>query len=334
MSRAMKHTLSRRRAFGLAGGVLASPLLASGFARAADSWPSKPVRYINSFPAGGPTDVLSRIVCQKLSELTGQQFIVENKGGSGGNVGADAIAKAAADGYTIGLYSVASHAIAPTLYSHLPFDPDKDFTAVSMMWSLPNLLIVRPGLGARTVPDLIKLARDNPGKYAFASSGSGTTVHLSGELFKSMAKIDLLHVPYRGSAPATQDLLAGQVDMIFDNIPGSLAQMHAGKAVGLAVTSLQRSPAAPEMPAMAEFLPGYDINSWGGICGPAGLPAPVVDKLSTLTQTALESADVKASYLKQGATPMWLSPADTAAYRAADAKRLAPVIKESGAKVD
>jgi tripartite-type tricarboxylate transporter receptor subunit TctC len=203
-----------------------------------------------------------------------------------------------------------------------------------MLWSLPNLLIVRPGLGAKTVPELIKLARANPGKYSFASSGSGTTVHLAGELFKYMAKIDLLHVPYRGSAPATQDLLAGQVDMIFDNIPGSLAQMHADKAVGLAVTSLQRSPVAPEIPAMAEFLPGFEINSWGGICGPAGLPPAMVEKLSALTQKALESTDLKATYLKQGATPFWMSPADTAAYRAADEKRLAPVIKASGARVD
>jgi tripartite-type tricarboxylate transporter receptor subunit TctC len=330
----MKNALSRRRALMLASGTLASPMLAAGIARAADDWPNKPVRYINSFPAGGPTDILSRIACHKLSELTGQQFIVDNKGGSGGNVGADAIAKSAPDGYTIGLYSVASHAIAPTLYAKLPFDPDKDFTAISMLWSLPNLLIVRPGLNVHTVPELIALARANPGKHSFASSGSGTTVHLSGELFKVMAKIDLLHVPYRGSAPATQDLLAGQVDMIFDNIPGSLAQMRGGKAVGLAVTSLKRSPAAPEIPAMAEFLPGYDINSWGGICGPAGMPPAMIEKLSALTEKALESEDVKASYLKQGATPMWLSPVDTAAYRAADAKRLAPVIKASGARVD
>jgi tripartite-type tricarboxylate transporter receptor subunit TctC len=330
----MKNALSRRRALMLASGTLASPMLAAGIARAADDWPNKPVRYINSFPAGGPTDILSRIACHKLSELTGQQFIVDNKGGSGGNVGAEAIARSAPDGYTIGLYSVASHAIAPTLYAKLPFDPDKDFTAISMLWSLPNLLIVRPGLNVHTVPELIALARANPGKHSFASSGSGTTVHLSGELFKVMAKIDLLHVPYRGSAPATQDLLAGQVDMIFDNIPGSLAQMRGGKAVGLAVTSLKRSPAAPEIPAMAEFLPGYDINSWGGICGPAGMPPAMIEKLSALTEKALESEDVKASYLKQGATPMWLSPVDTAAYRAADAKRLAPVIKASGARVD
>ena len=330
----MKNTLSRRRTLVLAGGALATPMLATGIARAADDWPTKPVRYINSFPAGGPTDILSRVACQKLSELTGQQFIVDNKGGSGGNVGAEAIAHAAPDGYTIGLYSVASHAIAPTLYAKLPFDPAKDFTAVTMLWSLPNLLIVRPGIPAKTVPELIKLARANPGKYSFASSGSGTTVHLAGELFKFMAKIDLLHVPYRGSAPATQDLLAGQVDMIFDNIPGSLAQIRADKAVGLAVTSLQRSPAAPEIPAMAEFLPGYEVNSWGGICGPAGLPPAMVERLSELTQKALESDDLKKSYLKQGATPLWMSPADAAAYRAASEKRWAPVIKASGARVD
>ena len=330
----MKNTLSRRRTLVLAGGALATPMLATGIARAADDWPTKPVRYINSFPAGGPTDVLSRIACQKLSELTGQQFIVDNKAGSGGNIGTDAIAKSAADGYTIGLYTISSQAIAPTLYAKLPFDPAKDFTAVTMLWSLPNLLIVRPGIPAKTVPELIKLARANPGKYSFASSGSGTTVHLAGELFKFMAKIDLLHVPYRGSAPATQDLLAGQVDMIFDNIPGSLAQIRADKAVGLAVTSLQRSPAAPEIPAMAEFLPGYEVNSWGGICGPAGLPPAMVERLSELTQKALESDDLKKSYLKQGATPLWMSPADAAAYRAASEKRWAPVIKASGARVD
>ncbi|MCX7365974.1 MAG: tripartite tricarboxylate transporter substrate binding protein [Alphaproteobacteria bacterium] len=329
-----KHALPRRRALLLTGGAIAAPMIASGVARAADDWPNKPVRYINLFPAGGPTDVLSRIACQKLTELSGQQFIVENKGGSGGNVGADAIAKSSPDGYTIGLYSVASHAIAPTLYAKLPFDPEKDFTAISMLWSLPNLLIVRPGVPAKTVPELIALAKANPGKYSFASSGSGTTVHLSGEVFKYLAKIDLLHVPYRGSAPAIQDLLAGQVDMIFDNIPGALAQMRGGKANGLGVTSLQRSPSAPEVPTMAEFLPGFDVNSWGGICGPAGLPPAMVEKLSALTRKALESEDVKKAYINNAATPVWLSPADAAKYRRDDEQRLAPVIKASGAKVD
>jgi tripartite-type tricarboxylate transporter receptor subunit TctC len=199
---------------------------------------------------------------------------------------------------------------------------------------LPNMLVVRLGLEAKTVPELIALARANPGKLTFASSGSGTTVHLSGEVFKYMAKIDLLHVPYKGSAPAMQDLLAGQVDMIFDNIPGAVAQMRGGKVRALAVTSLQRSPVAPEIPTMAEFLPGFDVNSWGGICGPAGLPPAMVEKLSALTRKALESEDLKTGYLGQGATPLWMSPADTAAYRAADEKRLAPIIKASGARVE
>jgi len=309
-------------------------MIASGVARAADAWPTKPVRYINLFPAGGPTDVLSRIVCQKLSELAGQQFVVENKGGSGGNVGADAIAHSTADGYTIGLMSVASHAIATTLYAKLPFNADRDFTPVTMLWSLPNLLIVRKSLGPKTVPELIAMAKEKPGKLSYASSGSGTTVHLSGALFTTMAKVEIMHVPYRGSAPATQDLLADQVDMIFDNIPGSLAQMAGGKVNGLAVTGLQRSPMAPEVPAMTEFLPGYDINSWGGICGPAGLPQPIVDKLNALAKQALDSDDVKKAYLKNGATPFWKNVAETVAYRRAEEARFAPIVKASGAKVD
>ena len=329
-----KFVVPRRRALILTGGALAAPMIASGIARASDDWPNKPVKYINLFPAGGPTDVLSRIVCQKLTELTGQQFIVDNRGGSGGNVGAEAIKNSAPDGYTIGLMSVSSHAIAPTLYKKLPFNADKDFTPVTMLWSLPNLLIVRKTLGPKTVPELIALAKEKPGKISYASSGSGTTVHLSGALFASMAKIDILHVPYRGSAPAVQDMLADQVDMIFDNIPGSLAQMAGGKVYGLAVTGLERSPMAPEVPAMTEFLPGYDINSWGGICGPAGLPQPVVDKLNALAKQALESPDVKAAYLKNGATPLWKNVADTVAYRRSEEARFAPIVKASGASVD
>ncbi|MBN9491458.1 MAG: tripartite tricarboxylate transporter substrate binding protein [Alphaproteobacteria bacterium] len=329
-----KFVLPRRRALALSGGALAAPMIASGIARAANGWPDRPVKYINSFPAGGPTDVLSRIVCQKLSEITNQQFVVDNRGGSGGNVGADAIAKSTPDGYTIGLLSVASHAIAPSLYAKLPFNADKDFTPITMLWSLPNLLIVRKGVAATTIPELIALAKANLGKYSYASSGAGTTVHLSGALFCAMAKIDLLHVPYRGSAPAIQDLLAGQVDMIFDNIPGSLAQIAGGKVNGLAVTSLERSPKAPDVPAMAEFLPGFDINSWGGICGPAGLPTDMVEKLNALTKEALESDDVKNAYLKNGATPFWKNVADTVTYRRAEEARFGPIVKASGAKVD
>jgi len=309
-------------------------MVASGVARAADDWPNKPVKYINVFPAGGPTDTLSRIVCAELSELTGQQFIVDNKAGSGGNVGTDAIAKSAPEGYTIGLYTIASQSIAPTLYAKLPFDVEKDFTAVAMLWSVPNMLMTRLELPAKTVPELIELLRANPDKYSFASSGAGTTPHITGELFKQLAKVKMLHVPYKGSAPAYQDLLANQVDMMFDNIPGPLGLMRGGKVRGLAVTSAQRHPAAPDIPTMAEYLPGFEITSWGGICGPAGLPPTVVEKLSALSKKALESPVVKEAFDKQGATAFWMSPADTAAYRVADEKRLAPVIKASGAKVE
>jgi tripartite-type tricarboxylate transporter receptor subunit TctC len=331
----MKTPILRRRALMLsAGGALASPMIASGIARAADDWPTKPVRYINVFPPGGPTDTLSRIVCHQLSELTGQQFIVENKAGSGGNIGTDAIAKSAPDGYTIGLYTIASQSIAPTLYAKLPFDADKDFTAVAMMWSVPNMLMVRLELPAKSVPELIALCKANPGKYSFASSGSGTSPHLSGEIFKQLAGVNILHVPYKGSAPAYQDILANQVDMMFDNIPGPLGLMRSGKVRGLGVTSAKRHPAAPDLPAMAEFLPGFEITSWGGVCGPAGLPPAMVEKCAALTKKALDSPAVKAAFEQQGAAAIWMNPADTAAYRATDEKRLAPVIKASGAKVD
>jgi tripartite-type tricarboxylate transporter receptor subunit TctC len=326
--------LPRRRAISLSGAALSAPMIAAGVARAADDWPTKPVRYINLFPAGGPTDTLSRIVCQQLTELSGQQFIVENKGGSGGNVGADAIAKSAPDGYTIGLFSIGSHAISPTLYAKLQFDAEKDFTPISLLWLVPNMLMVRLDLPAKTVPELIELVRAKPGKYTFASSGAGTTPQLCGELLKQMAKIDMLHVPYRGSAPAMQDLLAGAVDMMFDNIPGPLAQMRAGKVRGLAVTSLERSPEAPEIPTMSEYLPGFDITSWGGLCGPAGLPPAMVEKCSALVKKALASDALKTLFKSQGATPKWTSPEDTVAFRRSEEARMAPIVKASGARVD
>jgi len=329
----MSGSVSRRRILAYSS-VLANPMIAAGVARAADDWPNKPVRYINTFPPGGPTDTLSRIVCHQLSEFTGQQFIVDNKAGSGGNVGTDAIAKSPNDGYTIGLYTIASQSIAPTLYAKLAFDVEKDFTAIAMLWSVPNMLMTRLELPAKTVPELIELLRKNPGKYSYASAGNGTTLHLSGELFKVMAKVDMMHVPYRGAAPAMQDLLAGQVNMIFDNIPGALAQVRAGKVRALGVTSKERTPVVPDVPAIAETLPGFDINSWTTLTGPAKLPPDVVARLSELSKKALESEDLKAKFLDLAATAIWRSPADTLAFRNAEEARLAPIIKASGARVD
>jgi len=329
-----KSRVGRRAVLAGIGGALAAPAIVSAVSAQSGSYPSKPIRYINPFPAGGATDTLSRIFCAKMQELSGQQWIVENKGGSGGNVGMDALAQSPADGYTLGLGGIASHAIAPTLYAKLPFKVPDDFTFVTTIWQLPNMLVVNLDVPAKTVSELIELLQKNPGKYSYASAGNGTTLHLSGELFKTLAKVDMLHVPYRGAAPAMVDLLAGQVHMIFDNIPGALAQSRPGKVRPLGVTSKERTPVVPDVPAIAETLPGFDINSWTTLTGPAKLPPEIVTRLSELSKKALESEDLKAKFLDLSATAIWRSPQDTLAYRASEEARLAPIIKASGARVD
>ncbi len=319
----------RAVAIGLTGSLAAPALL-----KAQGSYPNRPVRYINPYPAGGPTDTLSRLFCARMSELTGQQWIVENRGGAGGNLGMEVLSKSDADGYTLGLGGIAAHAISPTLYARLPFNPRADFTFVTTIWWLPNLLAVNLEVPAKSVPELIELCRKNPGKYSYGSAGSGTTLHLSGELFKMLAKVDIQHVPYRGSAPATQDLLAGQIHMMFDNIPGTLTQARAGKVRPLGVTSAKRTDVAPEIPAIAETLPGFDIVSWTTLCGPAKLSPDIIARLSELSRKALESPELKARFADLGSTAWWQTPADTLAYRDSEESRLAPIIKASGARVD
>jgi len=323
--------VSRRATLGLAAAGLAGTGTAWGQGNA---WPTGPVRFIGVFPPGGGTDILSRIWCQKMSEITGQQFIVENRSGSAGNVGTEAIARVPADGNTIGLGSVAPLAISPTLYARLPFDVNRDFTYIAGLWQLPNMLVVNNDVPARTVPELIALLKANPGKYTYASSGSGTTVHLSGEMFKAMAGLDILHVPYRGGAPAHVDLLGGRVHMIFDNIPQALASAREGKVRALAVTGAKRSPQAPEIPTMSEFLPGFEITSWGAVIGPAGLPKPMVQRLSALTKQALESPDLIARFHENGATTWWTTPEGLAEFRRQNEAQFAPLIRASGARVD
>ncbi|MBI3196273.1 MAG: hypothetical protein HYZ40_01950 [Rhodospirillales bacterium] len=276
-----RRPISRRRALVLSGTALAVPMITAGVARAADDWPNRSVRYVVPFPAGGPTDTLSRIVCAELTNLTGQTFVIENKSGNGGVLGADLVAKATPDGYTIGLYTIAAHAIAPSLFVKMPFDAGRDVTGISILWETPNMLMTRLDFPANTVPELIALLKANPGKYSFASSGAGTSPQITGELFKSMAGVNILHVPYR-----------------------------------------------------AEFLPGFEIVSWGGFCGPAGMPKPMVEKANALLKQVLDSPKVMAAFEKAGATRRWLNPADTAKYRADNEAKLAPVIKASGAKVE
>lgn len=327
----MSKTHLPRRAVLAGASLLALPSIAR--AQTGD-WPRRPVRYINPYPAGGSTDVLSRIYCARMSELTGQSFVVENRGGAGGNVGVDVVAKSTPDGYTIGLGGIASHAIAPTLYSSLSFDPEKDFTFISGLWQLPNMLGVNLDLPVRSVPELIALLKANPGKYSFGSAGSGTTLHLSGEMFKQLAGVDMEHVPYRGAAPGLIDLMAGRIHMMFDNMPAILALSRQGKVRGLAVTSEKRSPAVPELPAIAEFLPGFDVISWTCVCGPAGLPKEVTERMSALTKQALEHPDLVKAFSEQGATAWYTSMAGISAFRAAQQAKLAPIIRASGAKVD
>ena len=319
---------TRRAALAAGAGLLAAPAIAQGI------WPNGPIRFIGIFPPGGGTDILSRIWCQRMSEITGEQFVVENRSGSAGNIGTEAIARATPDGRSIGLASVSALAISPTLYKRLPFDVNKDFTYLGGLWQLPNLLVVHPSVPAKTVPELIALVKANPGKYSYASSGSGTTVHLSGAMFAAMAGLEMIHVPYRGGAPAHIDLIAGRVHMIFDNIPQALQEAKEGRVRALAVTGAQRSPQAPEIPAMAEFLPGFEITSWGGVLAPAGLPPEMTERIGVLTRQALQSQEVSARYAENGATIWPVNGEELARFRAANEQAFAPVIRASGAQVE
>jgi tripartite-type tricarboxylate transporter receptor subunit TctC len=323
--------LPRRMLLGMAAG-----LAAAGTARGqgmAAGWPERPVTYINLFPPGGTTDVMSRIFCGKMGELAGQSFIVENRSGAGGTVGQTAIAQAPPDGYTVGLGSVASLSIAPTTFPDLPYDAARDFTFISGIWKVPNILIVNNDLPARTVEELIDLVKKNPDRYTYGSSGFGTSPHLSMEMFKQMAGLRMLHVPYRGSAPAMIDLLAGRVQLMFDNMTTAIMAARDGKVRALAVTGAERSKAAPELPAMAEILPGFEISSWGGLVGPAGMPPLVVDRLSTLTKQALEDRELRRLFEENGATTWWSTPAEFAAFRAAQETLFAKLIQTSSARV-
>jgi tripartite-type tricarboxylate transporter receptor subunit TctC len=311
------------------GAVLTRPALAQQ-----PAWPTQPIRFIGIFPPGGGTDILSRIWCNRMSEITGQSFVVENRSGSGGNVGTEAIARATPDGNTIGLASVSSLAIAPTLYARLPYDVNRDFSYICGLWQLPNLLIVRPGVPARSVPEMIALCRRDPGRYSFGSSGAGTTLHLAGEMFKHMAGVDILHVPYRGGSLAYNDLLGGRIDMVFGNIPEALRLSREGQVRPLAVTGAARSPQAPEVPAMAEFLPGYEINSWGGVLGPAGIPPALVERIAGVGREAVESTEVRRQFEEKGASVWWTPPEGLAEFRRENEARFAPLVRASGARVE
>jgi tripartite-type tricarboxylate transporter receptor subunit TctC len=300
----------------------------------ASGWPTKPVRLILPFTPGGSTDFQGRILCDWLGRHFGQQFFIEYKPGAGSNIGVAETARSTPDGYTLGWITVASHAINPTLYAKLPFDHLKDFAPVSMVGTFPNLLVVNNSLPVRTVQDLIALLKKEPGKYAFASSGQGTSLHLSGEMFKVMTGTDMLHVPYKGGGPAISDVIAGQVHMTFGNMPTVLPHARGGKVRAIAVTSSERWFTAPEIPTVAETVPGFVAMSWHGVAFPAGTPAAIVDKLAAAIGEALATEDMKEKFAKGGSKATSMTPQQFAAFIKEDTERWAPVIRASGARVE
>ncbi len=329
----MPAPIDRRQMLSFIGGAAAAPFVIPSAARAQEAyWPARSVRYVNGFPAGGATDVLSRILCQRLSEISGQSFVVENKGGAGGVLGADAIAKSQSDGYTVGLGGIASNVLAIGNYAKLPYDPVKDFTFISGMWQLPNILTARKDFFSQDARELFAAFKKEPKKYTYASAGFGTTLHLSGEMMNSMAGVEVMHVPYKGAGPALNDLLGGRVDMLFDNLPGSLPSVKAGLIRPIAVTARTRLPELPDVPAMAEFLPGYEMTSWACMVGPAGIRGDVIERANALTVTALKDDFVKKRYADLGATVWPTTPDECRAYRDSEEKRLLPIIKAAGIK--
>jgi tripartite-type tricarboxylate transporter receptor subunit TctC len=329
------HSIRRRQLLASAGVSLLPGTL---FAQTA--WPNKPVRIVVPFAPAGTTDILARALAPELSKAFGQTFIIDNKPGAGGNLGADAVAKSPPDGYTLLMGTVGTHAINAALYPKMPFDPAKDFAPIVLVAGVPNVLVINPAKAAEykinSVADLIRFARANPGKLNMASSGNGTSIHLSGELFKSMTGTYMLHFPYRGSGPALLDLMGGTMDVMFDNLPSSLPQIKAGKLKALAVTSAQRSAALPDLPTIAEAGPvkGFDASSWFGLLAPAGTPTDIVNRIQQETAKAFESPVFKERLLSQGAIPGGQPPAEFARFIAAETKKWAQVVKVSGAKVD
>jgi tripartite-type tricarboxylate transporter receptor subunit TctC len=316
--------------------LVCAPLLCVLFASAhAQPWPSKPIRYIVPFAPGGTTDILGRMVAAGLASSLGQPVVVENKPGQAGSIGAAELARAAPDGYTIGGGTISSHAINVTLYPKLPYDPVKDFAPITMLATLPNMLIVHPSLNVASVRELVDLLKANPNKYSFGSAGNGTSQHISGELFKIMTGTQMQHIPYKGSGPMIPDLLAGTIQLSFENITTAYPQVKGGKLKALAVTSSKRSFVAPEVPTMAEAgLAGYDISSWQAMYAPAGTPRDVVARLHAEAVKALRAPENQKRLSELGLDAGGMSPEELAALMRADIPRLGKVVRESGAKVD
>ena len=333
----MQHSHATRRfALGsIASAVVLGAGLLGGTSALAQAYPTKPVTIIVPFAAGGTTDILARIIGQALTAELGQSVVVDNRAGAGGNIGGQAAAKATPDGHTLFMGTVGTHAINASLYKKMPFDPVKDFAPLTRVANVPNLLVANPAQPYKSVKDLIAYAKANPGKVNFGSSGNGSSIHLSGELFKSLAKVDMQHVPYKGSAPAVTDLLGNQIGIMFDNMPSAIQHVRSGKLVPLAVTTAKRSAELPNVPTIAEAgVPGYEATSWFGMFAPAGTPAPVLAKLNAAIVKVLAQPDVKKKINEQGAEVYSETPEQFAAFIQAESVKWGKVVKESGASLD
>jgi tripartite-type tricarboxylate transporter receptor subunit TctC len=299
------------------------------WAQDAAGYPDKPVTIIVPFAAGGNTDAFARLVGQELDTAFGQRFVVENKAGAGGNLGVGQLARAEPDGYTLGMGTVSTHAINPTLYKKLPFDPDTAFAPISLFVTLPNVLAVNPSIPANSVPELIELLKAEPDVHTFASSGVGTSTHLAGELFMAKTGTRMNHVPYKSSGQVMLDVVAGHVDMAFDNIPTVAQQAQAGKVRALAVTSLERAPLLPDLPPLADFLPGFEATSWHGLFAPAGTPPAIVTKLSGEIQRIIHAPEMSEKLQGMGAKPIGSTPEEFARFIEAERQKWAQVIKDA-----
>jgi len=323
--------LDRRRFLGLAAAAAAPAILPS---RAlGDTWPTKPVRIVVPFTPGGSTDITARLVGNRLQEIWGQSVVIENKGGAGGNIAADMVAHSDADGYTI-LISGPGMATNRFLYASLSYDPVGDFAPVTMLITQPNLMCVPNTSPAKSVKEFIDFCNTNKGKVTYASSGNGTTLHLSGELFKRMAKVEMTHIPYRGGAPAINDLIPGRVDVIFDNMPSIVSHVRSGSVRGLAVSTKERVAIMPDMPAIAETVPGFDVFSWFGFFVPVRTPADVIAKINADTNAALVYPAVKSRFEDLGAVPQGSTPAELAAFLQSETDKWGPVIRDAQIKLE
>jgi len=315
--------------------ILGFLLIGLGHTVVAQTYPVRPMRIVVPFPAGGIADLFARVIGQKFNETWGQPVVVDNRPGAGGNIGAEIVAKSPPDGYTLVMGSIGTHSVNVSLFSKLAYDPIRDFAPVALVMEAEGLLVLHPSVPVRTVKELIALARARPGQVAYASAGYGTAGHLAGELFKSMARVDMVHVPYKGNVPAITDLISGQTSLLFATMPTVLPQVQAGRLRALAVTSSARSPAAPELPTIAEAaLPGYSVTNWIGLFAPAGTPRDIVLKLNGETVRIMQAPDIQKRLLSEGAKFTPWTPDEYAAFVKSEMTKWAKVVKEAGIRVD